>query len=508
MATIFIKAVAIGAWGCYLVLFITIYFLQKKIRSSMTSNKNEGLEEIIQSIWSPIYSGYEDKENSMGQWPGTEPGCDCRESTSSDLSDTYKGKVLLGKCQIDMVSCKDIAPIKPIKIQKWKQKSFIPLSEPTYQYYLQRISQHETSCKYPFIQCGILDTLNQPLCIEKLTKCPWNKIVASKSAVPQSDYHYETIAFNDNTYLHCTNEATNSPIFTELLISEGPILKNKTKLCRKTSSFLLENPNTIDCKSNPELTDKSYILIDSIDKKQFFSDLSIYKNITDLPEIPKDFFDTTIDLYGKNYIGIKQQCLKIFELLTSSSSDGLKIRTSVSSWEIASLAACILGVLAQICIMVYAIWKKKDDKWWLPLVKVNIINCFLSIICVVGTDSLRKIVTGSDYNKFDCGDEETNKLLAQSFTPNNIITYAVIIFGLSCFAFALIFIEMICIVLYDKYCMKKQEEETVPINDNNSNQPTIQDQLTSVNNYMPVDNENNYPLLNLTKTDLDAPSLS
>ena len=58
-------------------------------------------------------------------------------------------------------------------------------------------------------KCGVLDIMNNTMCIDKDKECPINLILLSNSSIPPSEYKYifSHISFSDGSYLHFTNEA-------------------------------------------------------------------------------------------------------------------------------------------------------------------------------------------------------------------------------------------------------------------------------------------------------------
>ena len=117
----------------------------------------------------------------------------------------------------------------------------------------------ENQCPEGSHQCGILDTVENILCLENSQQCPINAMVITNTKQkPQSlsSYSYiEYIQLDESTFLHYTNEAVDSPVIAEFAISrKKPCLSNNEEDCDEDKS------------------DPRFILLDTMEESSFYND--------------------------------------------------------------------------------------------------------------------------------------------------------------------------------------------------------------------------------------------
>ena len=130
------------------------------------------------------------------------------------------------------------------------------VSKKTYGEYRKDSVKKGEHCKEGYKQCGILDSLNNTMCITVDEQCPINSIyITNNEQSPDDGYTYHTIKINSQ-YIHYTNEATDNPIVvkfawnnTRNVLSLYQYLSNDTLYrpyigisdsCLSDSTFLLE----------------------------------------------------------------------------------------------------------------------------------------------------------------------------------------------------------------------------------------------------------------------------
>ena len=145
----------------------------------------------------------------------------------------------------------------------------------------------DNQCPEGSHQCGILDTVDNVLCLENSQQCPINDmIITNTKETPLSFSSFSNvkyIQFNENTFLHYTNEAVNNHVIAEFAISrKKPCLANNEKDCDEDKS------------------DPRFILLDTMDESVFYSE-NAFEN--------KDKKKSgTIKLYYRTYIGYDKNC--------------------------------------------------------------------------------------------------------------------------------------------------------------------------------------------------------
>ena len=151
--------------------------------------------------------------------------------------------------------------------------------------------------------CGIIDTLEQKLCIKKNEKCPLYDIGIgdSKDAV---NYHYNDKA---NIYYSNDNYSGDKKIIGTLILNDGqPCYDIKEKLWRKFHSREAADGH-LKCKYKVlgKLNDDRYENKGSITYKKIYEDNLSQTNKDMVLEKVKD---ETVSLYKRIFIGIDKEC--------------------------------------------------------------------------------------------------------------------------------------------------------------------------------------------------------
>ena len=133
-------------------------------------------------------------------------------------------------------------------------------------------------CKEGYKQCGILDSLDNIICIKEEQQCPINRIVIDTTqSAPNDNYAYTTIKLN-SSYLHYTNEAINDYIVSKFIHKEARVID--------------VSPFSVD--ENEKLEDYTY--------SKCYMDTTELTNFTNYKEIGNQTFI-------RPFIGAKPQCL-------------------------------------------------------------------------------------------------------------------------------------------------------------------------------------------------------
>ena len=124
--------------------------------------------------------------------------------------------------------CRNILSAKQIDITNWKGKKLYTSDiDVTYTYssLFNNSAPSGKECNDGKKKCGLLDTMNNTMCIDKDKECPINFIIVSNSSVPPSEYKYNFshISFSDGSYLHFTNEAIDHYIVYQFKISDKEV---------------------------------------------------------------------------------------------------------------------------------------------------------------------------------------------------------------------------------------------------------------------------------------------
>ena len=147
----------------------------------------------------------------------------------------------------------------------------------TYQSLLEKSVPKGEKCLEGYKQCGILDSLNNIMCIEEDKQCPVNLIVVNTEKNAPSRYTFKTEQLN-TSYIHYTNEAIDNYIVTRFVnISEEEI---------ELSPF--------ESKPNEDLSDYSFE--DCKIKEMEYSKMNLYQEIE-------------TNLLSRPFIGVDMKCL-------------------------------------------------------------------------------------------------------------------------------------------------------------------------------------------------------
>ena len=221
----------------YLFIFIAVFICSYEVINSVISSTL--LEEVSLSLKSDFVretslSKLCPREYStinLGSWPGTMKGCDC--VGVGGLTTLFDSEVQQKQCSKGerKGGCHTIQPIPKENYTFWRNMQFCSkypvetTDELKYLEYLKNSVKKGGSCPQGFKQCGILDTLDNILCLPENEECPLNFFVITNNATPPTEYQYlniTTLSFQDvnGTYLHYSNEAINNPIIVHFEIAE------------------------------------------------------------------------------------------------------------------------------------------------------------------------------------------------------------------------------------------------------------------------------------------------
>jgi hypothetical protein len=274
-------------------------------------------------------------------WPGENKGCNCGNG------------IIYIECPTDInnnnnIICnKTIIPEKePIKYKLWRGEKICGFSNKEYKnktYFDLDIQENSTKCDENKKSCGIIDTFNNILCINKLENCPIldikfkqgiykpiknEKIIYSND--PNYNYNYinnNIINNNNNFTIVINNNPNDFPNGTfiplEFKISENkpcmnPYYKEYNYTLYPLDKYygkneckeFINNNNLLNIKSKDNsihiFRDDNFNIIDSIDKKKFYEENKIQENL-------KYPYGEKMNLYVKPYIGMNINCYKDFK---------------------------------------------------------------------------------------------------------------------------------------------------------------------------------------------------
>ena len=135
----------------------------------------------------------------LGYWGGTEAGCNCLGKTDSHISYSRRNKINKGLCSDNETSyggCGIIIGISKVSLQIYEGIRFCfnedsSIVKHGYKYYLDNSVPFKSKCKEGYKQCGILDNLNQILCLKENETCPINDFYIDKNETSNPEYTFK-----------------------------------------------------------------------------------------------------------------------------------------------------------------------------------------------------------------------------------------------------------------------------------------------------------------------------
>ena len=234
-------------------------------------------------------------------------------------------------------------------------------------------------CPEGYKKCGILDSLNNTMCLETKSECPINLIVIDTnehSPIEYPQYKFTTINLNSK-YLHYTNEATDNHILVKFALNS-------------TNSTIDIVP--VATKEKENLGDYDYYTCTYL--KEPVYNYTLYKTIY-------------TDIFYRSYIGVSKQCRE--EYMTLETMEELFDKIWSKSLT-CMIIACVLILYLFVLIATMVIMNVKNNY---TVVKFLITRAPYFAMCIpifvlsIQIKSLYKPFEG----KTDCYDETTNFII-------------------------------------------------------------------------------------------------
>jgi hypothetical protein len=251
------------------------------------------------------------------------------------------------------------------KLNNWKGKTFC--GQRINSNYLNfSIVESNSNCPSKEKSCGIIDSLNNTLCVSIDSQCPINDVIVLKN-VNNSD-----IIFNDNN--------SNGIILNQFEISEEQPCINNLYQKRKMEPYVLDPfHNKSECKEGYEniVYDYNYIKFENITYKELYTDNKLTNIIRILPRFEFSSWRLEIEtnLYYRNYIGVNPSCIKriknkfnfdkLINYLTNLNEESNKIKSNSSLNNTLLGIMLIIPLVIEILFWVY--YNKKQKKYMLTV---------------------------------------------------------------------------------------------------------------------------------------------
>ena len=190
---------------------------------------------------------------SIFSYPGIIEGCDCSDIFHRKLSSTMNNKISRTKCGVEAtrVGCKRILKINQTNFYSWNNHTFCTenYKEMKYVNLVKMSVKSNEKCQNGMKRCGIIDTINQILCLPENEECPINHIVINNKELMDVDVGKKIIN-NNNNNINNINSSINGS-----LVNGNNSLSNNNNLNNSVS-----NLNNSNVTNNNNISDN--IIID------------------------------------------------------------------------------------------------------------------------------------------------------------------------------------------------------------------------------------------------------
>lgn len=252
------------------------------------------------------------------EWPGIKQGCYCENNKK-----LYKNSCQFNNLNIQK-ECQNIEEKKSIQLKKWKGSYFCGSSiKPKSYFELNFVGKNER-CSLKYKKCGIIDSLNNYLCVPENEVCPLNKI--------------EFMQGMENVRIETSNKNLEGKIFSSFKIAEKQLCLNNNQRFFVENDYALINtlsdfqysPNlnveislngcttgVPDSLGNYKYSSPNYEMIDSDAKLNFYKkNEDFYKEANYFPNYLGVYENKLLNenskmyLFASVYPGWKNQCDK------------------------------------------------------------------------------------------------------------------------------------------------------------------------------------------------------
>lgn len=406
-------------------------------------------------------------------WLGTKMGCDCLGIKGTSIQD-FEDKILVGPCSVTLTKfgCKTIPEIPGKTIHSLGDKYFC-VKRNNFSYY-SNYSEHifEEECPSEMKSCGVIDSLDNILCVDKSQDCPvqQKKYLADNSSFIVTDEYNKK--YNNNNYP--SNSSKNyslsslpelvkyyTKFFVQFGISQGKMCidNDEVKIHSENIYELFNKRKSINCStklstSNNFRYDYRYVpLIKSQTDIVFYKEDFLKKNIQFLPKFYKNFFQEPITVYGRNYIGWNKKCSNYITSFRESYKLALKVKNYSLFYLIYSLVMLIYCMLF-VMILKELLYRQYFLKILIIVIHVLMISIIFFFILDDCREISKSIKTCDLLIRKRCSDEETNRLIINALESFISISD---LFLITIILYIIIFLLSICKIMLTFYKIYKRK---------------------------------------------------
>ena len=286
--------------------------------------------------------------------------------------------------------------------------------------YNNQIIKKNENCPGDYKNCGIIDTLEQELCMPKDEECPLYDVeIVEDNKNNNSEYNTYYI-YNENAKISYNNNnynESNKKIIGKLILNDGqPCYNLKEKLWRKFySKEVAENHLKCENKIFGKVTDDRYVKKGGItyyDLYRFIMNYDIFRLFS-----KNDLKTKYVSLYKREFLGIDKACDEKHKL---SQENYDKLKASQKSEKILLLVEPIIAIF--ISLFASCAYCGKAEKC--VFITFVIIYSLLFLACIICHIVFFARIINNDFSNYECSDTITNEIIR----TNNLNTKKTILF--------------------------------------------------------------------------------
>jgi hypothetical protein len=407
----------------------------------------------------------------LDQWAGTVSGCNCVGRWSYRIPIENRNKLNKNTCSWNMTlaGCTDVASLPPKDINKWRGTTFcVKKATKAFKDYINDSVPANKDCKNGMKQCGVLDTVNNKICISDQEQCPINQIYININKDSPTDHVYKKIPLLNGFNLYFTNEAIDKPIHVDLKLSEGQACLDPEQRNTQFNQYILDREySNYDCTENIKgiNLDNRYTKIDSYLKRDLYIDNGVYSYLFQLPYYPYGALEALVDFYNRPFIGWKNSCLNDEKF----SPEGVnKVAKDLDDLDTKKLVVMIFAIIIMTYLIVKVVFK---HIYFNNVALVNLLEgifVILSFVIFIIAILCYKVASeySNEWDNFNCGDDLTNLVfedLGKKYYSNKNYDMSILIMSLFC---VIIYPAMLLIIVIIKMVQWRARVPTAPSGSN------------------------------------------
>ena len=296
--------------------------------------------------------------------------------------------------------------------------------------------------------CGIIDTLNQYLCIKANENCPLYEV----GIVNETTNNGESgIYFNEEN----ESNTNNKKIIGKVILNDGqPCYRLNEKLWQK---FVSEEAGDEHLKCELEifgkLTEERFEPKGQISYDRLYQD-NLGSNYDELfSKLKIKLSNNKVTLYVREFLGIDKECDEENKI---SKDDYETLSYNQNLEKIFSLVESLIFLVFVSILFISIIIKFFKTKKLGSLKSVLYIFLLIGIIIILIFIISHSVFLGRIMHNdlsYKCSDEKTNELLRkENENTKKSILYTTINLGLNIFTFLVNILTMVIVYLFEKYC--------------------------------------------------------